>query len=195
MPAPDTGTIAVIGAGRVGRALARRAAVAGFRVVLEDLIPISLECARREIRQTLNDAASSGALDQFEADEAFARIDCATSIEDAARRAHIVMETGPDEAESKLEMFCLLDRICLPNTVIVSNSRALDLSDTAAQAECIVGMYFSGDQVEIHCSAFTGEHALMVARRLAERMASGYSISRDGKLGVTIKAGAGSTPF
>ena len=36
-------TIAVIGAGKVGRALARRAAVAGFRVVLEDLIPISLE--------------------------------------------------------------------------------------------------------------------------------------------------------
>ena len=42
MPAPDTETIAVIGAGRVGRALARRAAVAGFRVVLEDLIPTSL---------------------------------------------------------------------------------------------------------------------------------------------------------
>ena len=37
------------------------------------------------------------------------------------------METGPDEAESKLEMFCLLDRICLPDTVIVSNCHALDL--------------------------------------------------------------------
>ncbi len=107
---------------------ARRAAVAGFRVVLEDLIPISLAMARQEIRQTLDDAVSSGALDQARADEAFARIDCATSIEDAARQAHIVMETGPDEPESKLEMFCLLDRICLPDTVIVSNCHALDLS-------------------------------------------------------------------
>jgi 3-hydroxybutyryl-CoA dehydrogenase len=177
MASPDTETIAVIGAGRVGRALARRAAVAGFRVVLEDLIPMSLECARREIRQTLDDAASSGALNQAQADAAFARIDCATSIEDAARRAHIVMETGPDEAESKLEMFCLLDRICLPGTVIVSNSHALDLSDTAAQAESIVGMYFSGDEAEIHCSAFTGKHALAVAQRLAERMASSYRIT------------------
>ena len=51
MSSPDTETIAVIGAGRVGRALARRAAVAGFRVVLEDLIPMSLECARQEIRR------------------------------------------------------------------------------------------------------------------------------------------------
>ncbi|HVJ06067.1 MAG TPA: 3-hydroxyacyl-CoA dehydrogenase NAD-binding domain-containing protein [Candidatus Saccharimonadales bacterium] len=177
MSASDAETIAVIGAGKIGRALARRAAVAGFHVVLEDLFPSSLESARREIRQTLNDAVSSGALEQGTADEAFARIECATSIEDAARQAHIVMETGPDEQESKLEMFCLLDRICLPNTVIVSNCHALDLTDTAAKAECIVGMYFSGDQVEIHRSSFTSERALAVAKQLAMRMASSYTVT------------------
>jgi 3-hydroxybutyryl-CoA dehydrogenase len=178
-------TIAVIGAGKVGRALARRAAVAGFRVVLEDLIPTSLEAARREIRRSLDDAVSSGLLDQATADQAFARIDCATTIEDAARRARIVMETGPDEFESKLEMFCLLDRICLPGTVIVSNCHALELSDTSAKADSIVGMYFSGDPLsgehaEIHCSAFTSAGALAVAERLAARMASSYQITRDG---------------
>jgi 3-hydroxybutyryl-CoA dehydrogenase len=181
MTAADAKIIAVIGAGKVGRELARRAAVAGYRVVLEDLIPISLALARQEIRQTLNDEVSSGALDQLRADEAFARIDCATSIEDAARRAHIVMETGPDEMESKLEMFCLLDRIVLPNTVIVSNCHTLDLSDTTTKAESIVGMYFSGDRAEIHCSTFTGERALAVAVQLAERMATSYSITRDGR--------------
>ncbi|PSH04933.1 MAG: hypothetical protein CXZ00_04065 [Acidobacteria bacterium] len=180
MSAPDAESIAVIGAGRVGRALARRAAVAGYRVILEDLVPISLVNARQEIRQTLNDAVESGALDRALADEAFARIDCAASIEDAARRALIVMETGPDEPESKLEIFCLLDRICLPGTIIVSNCRALELSDTASKAESIVGMYFSGDCAEIHCSAFTGEHALAVAKQLAERMASSYKITREG---------------
>jgi 3-hydroxybutyryl-CoA dehydrogenase len=172
--------IAVIGAGKVGRALARRAAVAGFRVVLEDLIPTSLQGARREIRQSLDDAVTSGSLDRAAAERAFARIECASSIEDAARRARIVMETGPDEFESKLEMFCLLDRICLPGTVIVSNCHALELSDTAAKAESIVGMYFSGDAAEIHCSAFTGARALAVAEQLARRMASSYRITRDG---------------
>ena len=171
--------VAVIGAGKVGRALARRAAVAGFRVVLEDLIPTSLESARREIRQSLDDAVESGSLDRAAAERAFARIECAASIEDAARRARIVMETGPDEFESKLEMFCLLDRICLPGTVIVSNCHALELSDTAAKAESIVGMYFSGDAAEIHCSAFTGARALAVAEQLAKRMASSYRITRD----------------
>ena len=172
--------IAVIGAGKIGRALARRAAVAGFRVVLEDLIPTSLEAARREIRQSLDEAIASGALDRSAAEQAFVRIECAPSIEDAARQARIVMETGPDEFESKLEMFCLLDRICLPGTVIVSNCHALDLSDTAAKAESIVGMYFSGDEAEIHCSAFTSARALEVAEQLARRMASSYRITRDG---------------
>ena len=102
-----------------------------------------------------------------------------------ARRARIVMETGPDEFESKLEMFCLLDRICLPGTVIVSNCHALELSDTSAKADSIVGMYFSGDPLsgehaEIHCSAFTSAGALAVAERLAARMASSYQITRDG---------------
>jgi 3-hydroxybutyryl-CoA dehydrogenase len=182
-------TIAVIGAGKVGRALARRAAVAGFRVVLEDLIPTSLEVARRDIRRSLDEAVGSGLLAQEVADQAFARIDCVTTIEDAARRAHIVMETGPDEFESKLEMFCLLDRICLPGTVIVSNCHALELSDTSAKADSIVGMYFAGDvsgaHAEIHCSAFTSASALAVAERLAARMASSYHITRDGNSSAT----------
>jgi 3-hydroxybutyryl-CoA dehydrogenase len=177
-------SIAVIGAGKIGRTLARRAAVAGFHVILEDLFPISLEEARREIRATLDEAVASGALSAAEADAAFARIDCASSIEGAVRRARIVMETGPDEQESKLEMFCLLDRLCLPDTVVISNCHALDLTDTAAKAEAIVGMYFSeGDdsevQAEIHCSIYTGQRALDVAVGLAKRMASGYRITRD----------------
>jgi len=179
MPPPDAEIIAVIGAGKVGRELARRAAVAGYRVVLEDLIPTSLDSAWREIRQTLNDEVAAARLQQPEADQALARIECVTRIEDAARRARIVMETGPDEQESKLEMFCLLDRICLPGTVIVSNCHALDLSDTAAKAEIIVGLYFSGDHAEIHCSEFTSERALAVAIKLAERMAATHRITRD----------------
>jgi 3-hydroxybutyryl-CoA dehydrogenase len=174
-------TVAVIGAGRVGRELARRAAMAGYRVVLEDLIPTSLERATAEIRLYLDTAAAAGHLPQSEADEAFARIECATSIEGAARRARIVMETGPDEFESKLEMFCLLDRICLPGTVIISNCHTLDLTDTAAKAESIVGLYFDGDRAEVHCSAYTSPTALEVAKQLAARMAKSYVVTSDGQ--------------
>jgi 3-hydroxybutyryl-CoA dehydrogenase len=188
MPAAEEGkaalrmddTVAVIGAGRIGRELARRAAMAGYRVVLEDLIPTSLEHATADIRRYLNDAVAAGGLSQPEADAAFGRIECVTSIEGAARRARIVMETGPDEFESKLEMFCLLDRICLPGTVIISNCHTLDLTDTAAKAEAIVGLYFDGDRAEVHCSAYTSPSALEVAKQLASRMAKSYVVTSDG---------------
>jgi 3-hydroxybutyryl-CoA dehydrogenase len=174
-------TIAVIGAGRTGRALARRAALGGFEVVLEDLVPISLEQARLEIRRELDEMVAAGALESWQANLAYERIRYAATIEAAARQAHVVMETGPDEYESKLEMFCLLDRICLPGTVIISNCRQLELSDTATNAHAIVGMYFEGDEAELHCSAFTSEQALEVARRLAGRMAKKFRITREGQ--------------
>lgn len=172
-------TIAVIGAGRVGRALARRAALAGFRVVLEDLVPTSLDEARREIRRGLDERVASGELTAAQAEAVFGRIDVASTIEGAARQARIVMETGPDEYESKLEMFCLLDRICLPETVIVSNCRTLDLTDTATRADAIVGLYFTGDEAEVHCSAYTSPRALEVAKRLAARMALNVRVTGD----------------
>lgn len=177
MPAESAGTVAVIGAGRVGRALARRAALAGFQVVLEDLFPMTLAAAQQELRESLEAAVAAEQIDRARAGEAYARLECVTSIEGAVRRAHIVMETGPDDMESKLEMFCLLDRFALPGTIIVSNCRHLELSDTAANAASVVGMYFEGDRAEIHCSPYTGAKALEVAKMLASRMAASYTIT------------------
>jgi 3-hydroxybutyryl-CoA dehydrogenase len=176
MPVEQAETIAVIGAGTAGRELARRAAVAGYRVVLEDLVPTSLAAAQQEIRRMLDAAVVAGQLDAARAEEVCSRIECVNSIEAAARRSRIVMETGPDEFESKLEMFCLLDRFALPGTVIVSNSRQLELSDTAALAASVVGLNFDGNTAEIHCSSFTNPAALDVARQLASRMAASYKV-------------------
>ena len=97
-------SIAVIGAGRIGRALAHRAALAGFHVILEDLIPTSLEAARREIRQSLDEAVRAGLIEDSAAGQAYARIECATSIEDAVRQARIVMETGTEEIAGNIRM-------------------------------------------------------------------------------------------
>jgi len=50
-------TIAVIGAGTMGRGIAHVAALGGYRTVLEDLIPASLRKAESEIRTNLDKAA------------------------------------------------------------------------------------------------------------------------------------------
>ena len=57
---PDIRTIAVIGAGAMGRDIARLSAVSGYRTVLEDILPASLRHAESEIRGALDLAGREG---------------------------------------------------------------------------------------------------------------------------------------
>jgi 3-hydroxybutyryl-CoA dehydrogenase len=53
-------TIAVIGAGAVGRGIAFAAALGGYRTILEDILPSSLRTAAAELQQYLARAADLG---------------------------------------------------------------------------------------------------------------------------------------
>ena len=45
---------------------------------------------------------------------AIRRLEYAGSVEEAAREADLVIEAVPEEMESKIEIFTLLDKICRP---------------------------------------------------------------------------------
>ncbi len=53
-------TIAVIGAGTMGRGIAHVAALGGYRTILEDLLPNALRRAESEIRGNLDKAVEIG---------------------------------------------------------------------------------------------------------------------------------------
>ena len=85
-------TIAVIGAGRVGRGIAQAAAGGGYRTILEDLLPNALRRAESEIRSQLNQAVEAGGVSAVAASAALSRLEFAGSVEDAARQADLVIE-------------------------------------------------------------------------------------------------------
>jgi len=115
-------TVAIIGAGPLGRQLALAAARAGTRVLLEDVMPATLHHAQEYIRQQLSPAA----LGQDPSSIAFV-----SSIEDAVRDADLAIDCVPDELESKLEILWLLDRMAPPRTVIATPTTRLSISDLA----------------------------------------------------------------
>ena len=47
-------TVAVIGAGIMGRGIAHAAAIGGYRTILEDLVPAALRRAESEIRTPIS---------------------------------------------------------------------------------------------------------------------------------------------
>ncbi len=138
-------TVAVIGAGTMGRGIAHAAALAGCRTILEDILPNALRKAESEIRANLDKAVELGKVDPAVADAAFARIEYAGSVDEAARQADLVIEAVPEEMESKIEIFTLLDKICRPTTILASNTSSLSVTEIASvtyRAKKCVGMHF-----------------------------------------------------
>jgi 3-hydroxybutyryl-CoA dehydrogenase len=175
---PEVGTIAVIGAGPGGREIARAAALAGYRTLLEDILPASLRRAEDEIRRRLDQAVELGRATRSDANATLARIEYVRSIEEAARAADLVIEAVPDELESKLEIFLLLDKMCRPATILASNTASLSVSEIAATtwrpAKCL-GMRFGspaqpGVRLEIVRAEQTDDQTLAAASEVGRRM-------------------------
>jgi 3-hydroxybutyryl-CoA dehydrogenase len=138
-------TVAVIGAGTMGRGIAHVAALGGYRTILEDLLPTSLRKAESEIRTNLDKAVGLGKVTATDAGAAVARLEYAGSVEEAAREADLVIEAVPEEMESKIEIFTLLDKICRPETILASNTSSFSITEIASvtyRAKKCVGMHF-----------------------------------------------------
>jgi 3-hydroxybutyryl-CoA dehydrogenase len=139
-------TVAIIGAGPLGRWLALAAARAGFRVLLEDVMPTNLHHAREALRQQIGPAADSQA----------SAITFVSTIEEAVRDADLVIDCVPDELESKLEIFWLLDRMAPPRTVLATPTTRLSIADLAhctyRSAQCVA--------IAAEPSALTGRPAV-----------------------------------
>lgn len=173
-------TVAVIGAGVLGRGIAHLAALSGYRTILEDLLPSSLRKAELEFRISLDQAISSGRVSAEDAPTAFSRLEYAASIEEAARQADLVIEAVPEELESKSEIFILLDKICRPATMLVTTSLETDvtqLANVTYRAERCVGMRMVPSAqttrwIEVIPGEQTNKETLAVAHTLAEKIMS-----------------------
>ena len=136
-------TVAVIGAGIMG--IAHVAALGGYRTILEDILPASLHKAESEIRTNLDKGVELGKLEKSAADAAFSRIQLVGTVEEAAREADLVIEAVPEEMDSKIEIFTLLDKICRPATILASNTSSLSVTEIASvtyRPRNCVGMHF-----------------------------------------------------
>jgi 3-hydroxybutyryl-CoA dehydrogenase len=118
-PSFEIRRVAIIGAGVAGRSFALACAGAGFHVVLEDVMPANLRKAEADYAD-LSQRGTVGGLE------------LASTVEDAVREADVAIDFVPDELESKLEIFSMIDRMAPPKTILCTPSHALSITDLAS---------------------------------------------------------------
>ena len=182
----------------MGRGIAHAAAWGGYRTILEDVLPGSLRNAQSDIRSNLDKAVEIGKASQSDADAAFNRIEYATSVEDAARAADLVIEAVPEEMESKIEIFTLLDKVCRPSTILASNTSSLSITEIASVTyrprKCL-GMHFFNPVhkmklLEIVRALETDEESLAMAGEVGTRMGKEVVIIKESPGFITSRINA-----
>jgi 3-hydroxybutyryl-CoA dehydrogenase len=194
----EVNTIAVIGAGIMGRGIAHAAALGGYRTILEDLLPGALRKAETEIRANLDKAVELGKVTAPDADSAFQRLEYAGSVEQAAREADLIIEAVPEEMESKIEIFTLLDKICRPATMLASNTSSLSVTEIASvtyRAKKCIGMHFFNPVhkmklLEVVRALDTDDDTLATAVEVGKRMGKEVVVIKESPGFVTSRINA-----
>jgi 3-hydroxybutyryl-CoA dehydrogenase len=195
---PEIKTIAVIGAGIMGRGIAHVASLGGYRTILEDLVPAALRKAESEIRGNLDKAVELGKVSAVDAQSAIGRLEYAGSVDEAAREADLVIEAVPEEMESKIEIFTLLDKICRPGTILASNTSSLSITEIAGvtyRAPKCVGMHFFNPVhkmklLEIVRAIETDDETIAAATGVGNRMGKEVVVIRESPGFITSRINA-----
>lgn len=189
-------TIAIVGAGELGRGIACAAALGGFHTILEDISPATMEQGIVWIAQALGNEVSGGKLGAAARDAALASLSTANSAEDVSREADLIIETVSDEMEMKIELFTIFDKFAKSRAIFASTTSSLSITDLAAVTFCpdrCIGMRFFTDaqhaeRLELVKGRETSEETMAACREVGRRMGIEVSVSSDEQV---MSAGTG----
>jgi 3-hydroxybutyryl-CoA dehydrogenase len=191
-------TIAVIGAGTMGRGIAYAAAFGGYTTVLEDISASRLEEAVRWISQAFDEGVVRGKLEAAIRDRALPQISTATAVQNAIRDADLIIEAVPEEMEMKMELFAIFDKFSKPGAIFASNTSSLSISDmselTVARERCI-GMHFFNPVpkmklIELVRTSLTSDETVEVCTEVGQRMGKEVVLVKESPGFITTRVNA-----
>lgn len=138
-------TIAVLGAGLMGRGIAYVSALGGYRTLLQDTSETQLQKAADDIGAILEKGVATGKVADADALAARKKLETVRALDKAAAEADLVIEAVPERIDLKIELFAELDRIAPKHAILASNTSSLSITEMAAatrRAPQVVGMHF-----------------------------------------------------
>ena len=191
-------TIGILGAGIMGRGIAYASALGGFDTVLQDVSADALDQGKANIEQTLEKGVAAGRVTAEAATAAKLRLKTATTVEDAAAHAQLVIEAVPEKMDLKVELFAKLDRTAPEGAILASNTSSLSITEMAAATERpdrVVGMHFFNPVhrmklLEVVRALETSDHTAGVAQAVGQAMGKECVVVRESPGFVTSRINA-----
>jgi 3-hydroxybutyryl-CoA dehydrogenase len=170
-------TIGVVGAGTMGNGIAHVFARSGFNVVLCDIEQKFLDRAIATISKNLDRELNKGKINEKQKAEALQYI---APITDRSKLSScdFIVEAASEKLEIKSELFRDLDRICLPDVILASNTSSISITKLAAvttRPDRVIGMHFFNPVpmmalVEVVRGLATSDETFQIVRELALKL-------------------------
>jgi 3-hydroxybutyryl-CoA dehydrogenase len=171
-------TIAVLGAGTMGRGIAHVAALGGYSTRLFDVSTAALSAAEKSIHANLDKGVAKGKVDADRAAAAKENLAWTSDFDSAVRDAGLVIEAVPESMELKVEAFQRAAELAPAEALFASNTSGLSITEMAAASgrpRRFAGMHFFNPVhlmrlIELVRGLETSDETLASLRRVAERM-------------------------
>ena len=189
-------SIAVIGAGIMGRGIAFVAAKAGFETKVIEASAKAIDSARAEVDKIIARGKEKGELDD-QAAQQISKITYATAI-DAAKGSDLVIEAVPESVPLKADLYAKLASLLAPTAILATNTSGLsitELASTSDRAPRFIGMHFFNPVhrmrlVELIRGLETSDETLAVTEEVAKAMGKETVVVRESPGFVTSRINA-----
>lgn len=191
-------TIAVLGAGTMGRGIAHVAAVGGFATRLFDVDSQALARAESAIYKNLDKGVDLGKVEPARAEKAKNLLVLASDLDTAVADAELIVEAVPEIMALKVETFQRVAELAPENAYLASNTSGLSITEMATAAgrpTRFAGMHFFNPVhlmrlIELVRGLETSEETVAALREVAERMGKQVVVVKESPGFVTSRVNA-----
>jgi 3-hydroxybutyryl-CoA dehydrogenase len=182
----DIKNIAIIGAGQMGCGIAHVFALAGYRVLLNDINAAQLSAGLAIIEKNLARQVASEKITQSAFDAALALISTHSELA-ALADADLVIEAASEDENIKLQILEAVSVLVSDDTLLASNTSSISITKLAAQTrhpENFIGMHFMNpvpvmQLVELIRGMATSDESFETAHAIVQKLGKTAAVSED----------------
>ena len=178
--------VGVIGCGQMGGGIVQTCAQAGYDVKVTEINQTLLDKGLNNIKSNLSRNVEKGRMSKDEMEAVLSRIHGTMNLSDFSDR-ELVVEAVIENMDMKKKLFIELDKVCLPNTILATNTSCLSIIDMAMvtkRTDKVLGIHFFNPVpvmklLEVVKTIATSPETIAAAKQFGEKCGKKVVIAQD----------------